>query len=97
MIMVMSLSTSAKVVNHCDFFKRVAVLTGFTVIDPDVLQVTELLSHHLFGPGPLHLETRFREKEDLVVSLDVQVDVGWIALPGDAGDFKMINGGRFCC
>lgn len=90
--------TSAKVVDHRDLVKRGNFLNGFTVEDANIVQLTEVCGHYFLTPGPVQLEIGFLGNyEDFVVSLDVQVNLGSVALTVDARDREGIDAGCLCC
>lgn len=67
--------------------RGIGFLSGFTVEDTNVIQVTELSGYYLFVLGFMHFKIwPLREYENFVVSLDVQPTIGQAALPIDTSD-----------
>lgn len=89
--------TSAKVVDHCDRLKRGNFLSGFTVEDSNMIQITKVSGLRLLDPGLMHFKMwLLGENEDLVVSLDVQINLGRAALSIDTRDGEVFDVGDLC-
>lgn len=90
--------TSPKVVDHCDRLKWGNFLSGFTVEDTNMIQLTEVSGHRFLVSGLMHSKIwLFGEYEDFVVSLDVQLNLGGVALSVDTRDGEVIDLGDLCC
>lgn len=90
--------TSPKIVDHCNHLKWRNFLSGFTVEDTNVIEIAEVSGYRLLVPGLMHFKIWFPgEYEDFVVSLDVQLNLGWAALSIDTRDAEVIDIGDLCC
>ena len=85
--------TSGKVVDHRDRLDGADFLSGLTVEDANVIQVTELSGPCLVS-DLVHFKMRLLwEYEDFVVSLDVQLNAVGAALSIDTRDGELIDVG----
>lgn len=90
--------TSAKVVDHCNRLERGNLLSGFTVEDSNMIQITKVSGQGLLAPGLVHFKTwLLGENEDFVVSLDVQLNLGRTTLSIDTRDGELIDVVDLCC
>lgn len=90
--------TSSKVVDHCDRLEWGAVLPGLTVEDSNIVQITEISGLHLAVSGFGHFKIRLLGKfEDLVVSLDNQLNLVRASLSIDTRDREVIDASGLCC
>lgn len=86
--------TSAKVVDHCNRLERGNLLSGFTVEDSNMIQITKVSGLSLLVPGLMHFKIwLLGENEDFVVSLDVQLNLGRAALSVDTRDGEVVDVG----